>query len=278
MSAPAESAPSAPLTLDTLDITTTELYVKHGYPWEAWDLLRREAPVFWYERPGFEPFWAITKYKDIAWISRNPQTFSNRQLLRLAELQPYSADLERREDEDRRYRPANDEPPDLVFMDPPEHRQYRAIVSKWFTLKAMRILEPHLQDMSQSYVGTFGRILVDRLRERQGDVTDFVHECAAKLPVATICEMADVPQADWEQIFRWWGEPGANWSRVLGGASAPHRPHHVPEKRSGKGLQVRLKVQPRSGHVRLPARQHGVHFRFASRSPFSRIERVAKDP
>ena len=145
MSATAETAPSMPLTLDNLDITTTELYVKYGYPWEAWDLLRREAPVFWYERPGFEPFWAITKYKDMAWISRNPQTFSNRQRLRLAELQPYSAELERQEDEDQRYRPANDEPPDLVFMDPPDHRQYRAIVSKWFTPKAMRILEPHLQ-------------------------------------------------------------------------------------------------------------------------------------
>ena len=82
MSAPVETAPSAPLTLDNLDITTTELYVKYGYPWEAWDLLRREAPVFWYERPGFEPFWAITKYNDMAWISRNPQTFSNRQRLR----------------------------------------------------------------------------------------------------------------------------------------------------------------------------------------------------
>ena len=203
MSAPAQTAQPLPLTLDNLDITTTELYVKDGYPWEAWDLLRREAPVFWYERPGFEPFWAITKYTDIAWISRNPQIFSNRQRLRLAELQPYSPDLESQEDEDQRYRPANDEPPDLVFMDPPDRRQYRAIISKWFTPKAMQILESHLQDMSQNYVGVFGRILADRLRQRQVDVTDFVHECAAKLPVATICEMADVPQEDWEQIFRW---------------------------------------------------------------------------
>ena len=35
------------LTLQNLDITDTSLYVKNGYPWEAWDLLRREAPVFW---------------------------------------------------------------------------------------------------------------------------------------------------------------------------------------------------------------------------------------
>ena len=33
------------LTLDTLNITDTSLYVDYGYPWEAWDILRREAPV-----------------------------------------------------------------------------------------------------------------------------------------------------------------------------------------------------------------------------------------
>ena len=46
------SAPTASelvtTTHETLDITDTDLYVKHGYPWAAWDLLRREAPVFWF--------------------------------------------------------------------------------------------------------------------------------------------------------------------------------------------------------------------------------------
>ena len=33
------------LTLDTLDITDSDRYRDHGYPWAEWDLLRREAPV-----------------------------------------------------------------------------------------------------------------------------------------------------------------------------------------------------------------------------------------
>ena len=203
----------AGLTLDNLDITTTALYVERGYPWEAWDLLRREAPVYWYERPGFEPFWAITKYHDIAFISRHPELFSNRQRLRLAELPPFSVDQEHRDDADQRYRPAEDEPPDLVFMDPPEHREYRSIVSKRFTPRAMEAIEEHLDEMSRNYVASFGRILADRLRETQGEVTDFVHECAAKLPVATICEMADVPREDWDRVF--------HWTEVLVGAADP---------------------------------------------------------
>src|SRR5262245_4764931 len=75
------------ITLDTLDITDTALYVKRGYPWKEWDLLRREAPGYWYERPGFEPFWALTKHEDVGWVSRNPQLFSTTQRLRLTDIE-----------------------------------------------------------------------------------------------------------------------------------------------------------------------------------------------
>lgn len=207
------TAESTPLTLDSLDITTTARYVEHGYPWEAWDLLRREAPVFWYERPGFEPFWAITKYADIAWISRNPELFSNEQRLRLAELGPYNDAFERKDDQDQRYRAEEDEPRDLVFMDPPEHREYRSLVSKYFTPRAMTAVEEHLHEMSRNYVASFGRVLADRLRASAGETTDFVHDCSAKLPVATICEMTDVPREDWDKVFR--------WTEVLVGAADP---------------------------------------------------------
>ena len=71
------------LTLDTLDVTDTSLYVEQGYPWEAWDILRREAPVYWYQRPNFEPFWAITKHADVRYISSHPELFSNTQILRM---------------------------------------------------------------------------------------------------------------------------------------------------------------------------------------------------
>ena len=46
------------LNLDTLDILNPDLYVQRGYPHEEWKMLRREAPVFRYERPNVTPFWA----------------------------------------------------------------------------------------------------------------------------------------------------------------------------------------------------------------------------
>ena len=190
-----------PLTLANLDITDTDLYVERGYPWKEWDLLRREAPVFWYERPGFEPFWAITRYADIQWISKNPQLFSNRQRLRLAHPMPGDWEHWKEHESQSRYRPAQDEPPDLVFMDPPQHRQYRSIVSSRFTPRAMTVLEQHLDELTSSYVGDFAERLVAELDS--GNVHDFVHECAARLPVAAICEMADIPREDWDRVFQW---------------------------------------------------------------------------
>jgi len=65
------------LSIDTLDIITPDHYAKNGYPHSEWTLLRREAPVYWYDRPNVEPFWAITKHADIVTIGRQPKIFLN---------------------------------------------------------------------------------------------------------------------------------------------------------------------------------------------------------
>jgi cholest-4-en-3-one 26-monooxygenase len=205
-----------PITLDTLDITDTALYVKRGYPWREWDLLRREAPVYWYQRPGFEPFWALTRYEDIAWVSHHPETFSNAQRLRLADIESIEIGQRSRVVRARLYGGSPTDPPDLVFMDPPEHRQYRAITSRRFTPKAMASLEHHFDGLAARYVGDFAGVLAGRFPE--GDTVDFVHELACKLPVAAICEMAGVPRADWDKIF--------HWTEILVGAADPE--YQVP--------------------------------------------------
>jgi cholest-4-en-3-one 26-monooxygenase len=199
------------LTLDNLDITDTALYVERGYPWEAWDLLRKEAPVFWYERPGFEPFWAVTKYEDIAFVSRSPELFSNRQRLRLTDIEALEIGERSRQRRVDKFGGTLEDPPDIVFMDPPEHRTYRRFVSPNFTPRAMAQLEGHFDDLGSRYVGDFAKVLAERFPA--GESVDFVHELACKLPVAAICEMADIPRQDWDKIF--------HWTEVLVGAGDP---------------------------------------------------------
>ena len=77
----------AALTLDNLDIHSTDLYLTRGYPFEEWDLLRREAPIFWYEREGIDPFYAVTRHEDILTISKNSEIFVNSRRLRLQSIE-----------------------------------------------------------------------------------------------------------------------------------------------------------------------------------------------
>jgi len=46
-----------------------------SYPHDVYARLRREVPVYWSPR---DELWAISKYEDIRWISKQPELFSNR--------------------------------------------------------------------------------------------------------------------------------------------------------------------------------------------------------
>ncbi len=59
----------------TIDLISPERYERSGYPHDEWTWLRAHAPVFWYERPNFDPFWAITKHADIIEIGKRPRDF-----------------------------------------------------------------------------------------------------------------------------------------------------------------------------------------------------------
>jgi cholest-4-en-3-one 26-monooxygenase len=182
-------------SLDSLDITDPELYCgERGFPWREWDVLRREAPVYWYERPGIAPFWAITRHADILEISRHSEVFVNSRRLRLASL----ADDERMEYSVRKrnermgWDPA--EPLDLVFMDDPKHRRLRLLTASAFTPAALRRMERELAEMAREFAAEFEARL-----ERDG-ACDFVEAFAVKLPLATIGHMMDLPPGDWMRL------------------------------------------------------------------------------
>ncbi len=191
---------AAELTLDTIDIHSTDLYSSRGYPWADWDLLRAEAPVFWYERDDIEPFWAITRYDDVHFVGSNDTLFINGgPRLRLASRQE---DLEMWQ----RYRVRADrfgwdpeELPDLVYLDKPRHTKFRNLTARSFTPKAMRQLEAHLEQYATRFVGEFTRLL-----EGQGEA-DLVEDFSVKLPLATICDLLGLPVDDWERVHQFFG-------------------------------------------------------------------------
>ena len=185
---------------DELDITTTARYVAHGYPWRAWDLLREHSPVHRYERPGFPPFWAVTRYEDVHTVHSNPETFINSgPILRL--------DTERGLDAQERFKQRQFErfgwnpqaPLDMVFLDRPEHLDLRMLTMRRFTPASMRRLEEDLADLARHFVAEF----VERARAANGEPLDLVANLSVGVPLATICGMMGLPRDDWAQILAW---------------------------------------------------------------------------
>ena len=189
-------------TLDSINLHHPDYYAANGYPWEAWDLLRREAPVHWYERDDVEPFWAITRYADILEVSDRPDRFINGgPRLRLTlkgkpELLRAGVDTFGTE---RGWDP--DEPPDLSFMDKPRHRPMRKHSSWAFTQSGMRQMRPHFDRLAKNFTEEF--IAELRAASAAGETSDLVHGLAAKLPLAAIGEIMGLAPHDWKKILKW---------------------------------------------------------------------------
>ncbi|AQT82088.1 cytochrome [Mycolicibacterium litorale] len=80
--------------------------------------------------------------------------------------------------------------PGFLFLDPPDHTRLRKLVSKAFSPKVVRALEPDITD------------LVDALLDKVADADEFdaVADLAYPLPVAVICRLLGVPIADEPQF------------------------------------------------------------------------------
>ncbi|HBZ69720.1 MAG TPA: cytochrome P450 [Deltaproteobacteria bacterium] len=178
----ATADPPAKLSLESLDIISPEHYERNGYPHREWAYLRAHAPVFWYDRPNVDPFYAITKYADIVEIGKQPEKFLNEPRLAI-----FTKEFTPPEEVPARH---------LLNMDPPDHGKYRNVASKQFTPRMVKGLEPHVRRITRD-------VLDEAAKKDHGD---FVQDVSAKITIAVIAEMLGVPRRDWELLFRWTNE------------------------------------------------------------------------
>ena len=174
--------PSEAAELDSLDIASPAHYEKSGYPYREWALLRRRAPVYWYERENVEPFWAVTKHADIVLLGKQPELFLNAPRLAV-----FTRDLPPPPEGTTRH---------LLTMDPPDHARYRNVTSRWFTPRAVRSWEPKVRRITREVIDAAAR----------SERIDFVRDVTARITIAVIAEMLGVPRSDWELLFRWTNE------------------------------------------------------------------------
>jgi cytochrome P450 len=145
-----------------------------GDPYPAYRDLRATAPVCWNDVTNF---WALLKYEDIRFVSSNPARFTSTKGITIPD--PHMAN------------PVQDG--NLIFTDPPRHRQLRKLINSGFTRRRVALLEPKIREIVR---GILDGIEPDSVHE-------FAEEIAAPLPTRMIAELIGAPPDDWEQFRAW---------------------------------------------------------------------------
>lgn len=169
--------------IDGLDLAEVDLFDprwhRDGPPHALLARVRREAPVRWNPRPDGTGCWTVLAHADVAAASRDFETFSSWEGgVFLHPDQAASLDVMRNM---------------LLFMDPPQHTQYRQILQRAFTPHAVRQLEGLVLNRCTRAIDAF----VERGQ------ADLVSEYAMPVPLGVICDLLGIPDEDIPMFLEW---------------------------------------------------------------------------
>ena len=164
--------------LSEIDLSDNDRFVD-GPPWSTFDLLRREAPVFFNAEPADnQGFWAITRHADIIGVSRDEQTFSSEVgAVNLEQLDQRQLDIRR----------------SMLETDGARHFALRRLLQRDFSARALVRYETFLRGLTAT---TLDAALA------QGEF-DFVKQVSADFPIRVLARLLGVPESDTGQLIAW---------------------------------------------------------------------------
>ena len=160
------------LVLDPYD------YNFHEDPYPYYKRLRDEAPLY---RNEELKFWALSRHQDVWQGFRNSTTLSNRDGV---SLDPVSRG------------PHASKTMSFLAMDDPAHLRLRTLVSKGFTPRRIRELEPRVTELAVQHLDA----MLAKADSGTSETVDYVAEFAGKLPMDVISELMGVPLPDRDRI------------------------------------------------------------------------------
>ena len=175
-----------PMEQDDLHLTDPQFFA-HGDPHAIWSRLRQSDPVHWTESRLGRNFWSITRHGDIQKVLGDNVRFSSTLSGPSLPTRPELVDVAKSEHARLQQSGAM-----LNSMGPPHHEAMRRSMSGRFKPREVKALEGKVRAVSQG-------IIADA---RGKPAVDFVNDIAARLPIAIIFMMMDIPESDWAMLFR----------------------------------------------------------------------------
>ncbi len=147
-----------------IDVTDGRFY---DDPWATYKWLRDHDPV----HRDINGLWVVSRHEDVARVSLDPELYCSR----------YGV------------RPKLDAPLSIVSMDDPEHTRQRKLISRGFTPRRAKLLEPRIRNLSAA--------LIEEIKAR-GEV-DFVEDFAIHVPLVVIAELLGLDPSMRDRLYRW---------------------------------------------------------------------------
>ena len=166
------------MTVDAheVDITDPATFA-NGIPHEVFARMRREEPIALREYEG-RPYWAITRYRDVTTVTRDPQTYSSaRGMTNLPDLTEEQMTARR----------------SIIDTDAPEHVRLRKLGIPAFTGRKVKGYEEVTREITAGLL---------RDAAEAGSV-DIVQAISAPLPIRVIVNILGVPAEDADQLVQW---------------------------------------------------------------------------
>ncbi len=145
-------------------------------------VLRRESPVHRVTAPGFNSFWAVTKYDDVMEIERQPEKW-------LIAPRPALAPAPQDDARASKGLPIRS----LIQMDAPDHPNYRKISIDWFKPQSIARLNERAAALAKR--------AVDHMAELDGSC-DFATDVAMNYPLYIILSLLGLPEEDFPLMLR----------------------------------------------------------------------------
>lgn len=173
------SAVPRPAPLATLDVAQAGFYLRDDY-FDLLTWLRTNEPV----HRSTNGMVLVTRYEDIREVSREPLRYTSRRGALV-------------NDPMRAVEP-NDASGSLLHLDPPLHADYRKLLNREFTPRAVALMERTVRDIVDDAF-----VALDEHLERSDGVADLVEHLALPIPVRVIAELLGMGDQSLADVRRW---------------------------------------------------------------------------